>query len=98
MELVIDANILMSALIAIEGVTFDIIFNDRVKLFAPEFLLDEVENNAIEKGLDENKLFVKHMVTSGGRQKRWNRGSRVFGRRTQKRARASNMEVVVAER
>lgn len=61
-------------------------------------LLEEVENNAVEKGLDENKLYVKHMITYGGRQKRWNRGSRVFGRRTQKRARAANVEVVIAER
>ena len=42
MEIVIDANIVMSALISTQGKTFDIIFNDRLKLYAPEFLLEEV--------------------------------------------------------
>ena len=43
MELIIDANILMSALISTQGKTFDLIFNDRIKLFAPEFLIQEIE-------------------------------------------------------
>ncbi|MGD9779122.1 PIN domain-containing protein [Methanomethylovorans sp.] len=42
MEFVIDANIILSALIATEGKTFALIFNDHFKLFAPEFLLEEV--------------------------------------------------------
>jgi len=42
-ELIIDANIFMSALIATEGMTYDLIFNDRVKLFSPEFLIEEFE-------------------------------------------------------
>ena len=42
MKLIIDANILMSALISTEGITFDLIFNDKIKLFASEFLNDEV--------------------------------------------------------
>jgi len=43
MELIIDANIFMSALIATQGKTYDLIYNDRNKLFAPEFLMDEFE-------------------------------------------------------
>lgn len=43
MEFVIDANIILSALIATEGKTFALIYNDHFKLFAPEFLLEEVE-------------------------------------------------------
>ena len=43
MELVIDANIFMSALIAIKGKTYDIIFNNRVKLFSVDKLLEELE-------------------------------------------------------
>lgn len=48
MELVIDANILMSALVMSEGYTYDLIFNDSIKLFAPEFLLDEIEEHKAE--------------------------------------------------
>lgn len=43
MELVIDANILMSALISTEGKTYDLIFNDRIKLFSVDKLLGGVE-------------------------------------------------------
>ncbi len=43
MELVIDANILMSALISTEGKTYDLIFNDRIKLFSISKLLEELE-------------------------------------------------------
>jgi len=43
MELVIDANILMSALIATEGKTYDLIFNDRIRLFSVDKLLEELE-------------------------------------------------------
>lgn len=45
MELIIDANILMSALIAIKGITFNLIFDDNLKLFAPEYLLEEIEKH-----------------------------------------------------
>ena len=43
MDLVIDANILMSALISTQGKTSDLIFNDRIKLFSIDKLLDELE-------------------------------------------------------
>ena len=48
MELIIDANILMSALISTEGKTYDLMFNDRIKLFSPEFLLEEVKKHKEE--------------------------------------------------
>jgi predicted nucleic acid-binding protein len=58
MELIIDANILMAALIATEGMTYDLIYNDRLRLFAPEFLLEECEKyqtDIMEKsGLSHN--------------------------------------------
>jgi len=38
MKLIIDANILISALINTEGKTYDLIFNKKIKLFAPEYL------------------------------------------------------------
>lgn len=64
MELIIDANVLMSSLIAVEGRTYDLIFNDRIKLFAPEYLMQEFEKHkeAIlsKSGLDEEdfELFL----------------------------------------
>ena len=42
MELVADANIVMSALISFSGKTAEMIFSDKLKLYAPEFLLEEV--------------------------------------------------------
>ncbi len=48
MDLIIDANILMSALISTSGLTFELVFNDGIKLFAPEFLLEEVEKHRTE--------------------------------------------------
>ena len=60
MELVVDANVLMSALIATEGITYDLMFNDRIKLFSVEFLLEEIEKHKEEiltkSGLSENEL------------------------------------------
>ena len=57
MELIIDANILISALIATKGGTYDLLFNDRLKLFAPEYLMDEFnkyKGDILSKsGLDE---------------------------------------------
>ena len=48
MELIIDANILMSALIATEGKTYDLIFNDRIKLFSVDKLLKELDKHRVE--------------------------------------------------
>lgn len=54
-ELIIDANILMSALVATSGKTYDLIFSERIKLFSPEFLLEEFENHKKEI-LEKSKL------------------------------------------
>jgi predicted nucleic acid-binding protein len=43
MNLVIDANILMSALISTNGFTFNLILNEKIELIAPEFLFEEIE-------------------------------------------------------
>lgn len=43
MDLIIDANIIISALISTEGKTYDLIFNDNIRLFSAEFLLEEIE-------------------------------------------------------
>lgn len=48
MDLVIDANVLFSALISSEGRTFDLIFNDKFRLYAPEFLLEEIKKHKDE--------------------------------------------------
>jgi len=55
MELITDANVLISALIATEGKTYDLIFSDRIKLFSPELLLKEFEEHKKEI-LSKSKL------------------------------------------
>lgn len=45
MELVIDVNILMSALIALEGKSSKLIFLKENKLYAPEFLREEIKKH-----------------------------------------------------
>ncbi len=57
MELIADANVLISALITTDGKTFDLIFNNRIKLFSPEFLLEEFEEYKGEI-LSKSKLSV----------------------------------------
>lgn len=57
----------MSALISTNGKTCDLIFNDRIKLFAPDFLLDEFEKHEdeilfkSELSESEFKLFLSLM-------------------------------------
>jgi predicted nucleic acid-binding protein len=48
MELVIDANVVISALIASSGKTCDLMFSDRLRLYAPEFLSDEIDKHKAE--------------------------------------------------
>lgn len=48
MELVVDANIVISALIASEGRTCDLLFNDRLTLFAPDYLHVEINKHKKE--------------------------------------------------
>jgi len=60
MEIVVDANILMSALVTTKGFTYDLIFNDKIRLFTPEYLLEEFEEHKDEilekSGLTEEEL------------------------------------------
>lgn len=48
MELIIDANVLISALISPEGKTREIIFAYDIKFYAPEFLFTEIEEHKEE--------------------------------------------------
>lgn len=48
MKIIIDANILMSALIATEGKTYDLVFNSRIKLLSVDKLLIELEKHKQE--------------------------------------------------
>lgn len=48
MELVIDANILMSALISREGKTYGLIFNDQIKLVSVDKLFLELDKYKVE--------------------------------------------------
>lgn len=55
MRVVIDANILMSALISTNGFTFNLILNEEIELIAPEFLFQEIEKYKQEI-LEKSKL------------------------------------------
>ena len=48
MDLVIDANILIAAIVSSEGKTAEMLFSDRLTLLAPEFLLEEVKKHREE--------------------------------------------------
>lgn len=60
MELVIDANVVISALISMNGKTRDLFFLGEFSLFAPEYLLEEVEKYKTEiikkSNLDEESF------------------------------------------
>ena len=57
--LVIDANVLFSALLA-KGTTRSLLFNSHLKLYAPEYLIDELsehlhEDDELRKKLNQTK-------------------------------------------
>ncbi len=62
MELVIDANEVMSSLISSSGKTAEIIFSDTLKLLAPEYILDEIHKHKEEiikkSGLSKEELDI----------------------------------------
>ena len=47
MKLVIDANIVISAALNFEGTTRELIFFEDIELFAPDFLLSELEKHRL---------------------------------------------------
>ena len=55
MELVVDANVLISALISSTGKTSEILFSDKIKAYAPEYLLEEIKIHEKEI-LEKSKL------------------------------------------
>lgn len=60
MDLVIDANIIISAIISFGGKTNELIFSDKTDLFAPEYLMEEFNKHKLEilekSGLAEVEL------------------------------------------
>lgn len=71
MELVIDANILFSALIK-DGITTEILFESNLKLFSPDFLIEEYikyENMILKKtsrtreGITQIMHMLKKIIT-----------------------------------
>src|SRR3972149_6945627 len=62
MELVVDANILISALISPTGKTSEIIFSDKLKLYAPEYLQEEISKHKKEisekSGLSDEEIGI----------------------------------------
>jgi len=60
MELIIDANVVISAIISLRGKTRDLLFQDSIRLFAPEYLIEEFEKHKKEvirkSGLSEKEF------------------------------------------
>ena len=60
MDLIIDANIFIAALISPRGHTADLFFLDALRLYAPEFLLEEIDEHeeeiVLKTGLSEVKF------------------------------------------
>ncbi len=48
MDLVVDANVLIAAIISPTGHTADLFFSERLQLYAPDFLLEEIEEHKTE--------------------------------------------------
>lgn len=55
MELVADANIIISGIISMEGKTSELLFSDELNLFSPEWLLEEIKKHK-EEILAKSKL------------------------------------------
>jgi predicted nucleic acid-binding protein len=57
MDVVVDANIVISALIK-RSYTLELMFNDNLRLFSPEFLIEEIlehrDEILLKSGLEEN--------------------------------------------
>ncbi|MFH1256266.1 MAG: PIN domain-containing protein [Candidatus Diapherotrites archaeon] len=68
MELVVDANIAISALISDKGRTKELLFASNLKLYAPEFLLEEIREHEEEickkAGLSKMELALALLVIS----------------------------------
>ena len=45
MRFVVDANVVISAVLKMEGKTRDLIFLDEIELYSPDFLLGEIEKH-----------------------------------------------------
>nr|MDO8114562.1 PIN domain-containing protein [Candidatus Sigynarchaeota archaeon] len=63
MDVVIDANVLFSILIK-TSITSRLIFDDRLKLFAPEFILEELEkykSDLLEKTSLPEDFFIRYL-------------------------------------
>lgn len=48
MDLVVDANVIISALVSLSGKTSGLLFSDNFNLYAPEFLLEEIKKHGEE--------------------------------------------------
>ncbi len=55
MDFVVDANVLISVLIAPAGKTCELFFSDKLRLYAPEYLFEELKKHE-EEILDKSKL------------------------------------------
>ncbi|MCX6751122.1 MAG: PIN domain-containing protein [Candidatus Pacearchaeota archaeon] len=68
MELVVDANVIISSLISCTGKTCETLFSDKLKLYVPEFLLEEIykykEEISEKSGLSKEKIDILFSLIS----------------------------------
>lgn len=71
MDLVVDANVFIAAVISLQGHTADLFFTPGIYLHAPELLLEEIEEHKeelvekskmSEEGFDKVLLFLKAQI------------------------------------
>jgi len=66
MDLVVDANVLFSALIK-EGFTYNLLFNEKFHLFTPEYIFTELEKHKeeiLEKTERSEEEFFRFFLTN----------------------------------
>jgi len=63
MELIVDANVFFSALIK-EGVTRELILNDKLKLFTPEYIFEELLEHLQELEIKTraNRIQIENII------------------------------------
>jgi predicted nucleic acid-binding protein len=59
MELVVDANVIISSLISHKGKTCEMLFSDKLNLYIPEYLLDELKRHKEEISTKSGLSFEK---------------------------------------
>ena len=61
MQIVIDTNVIL-AMLAVPGKPLDVFFNDKLNIFAPRLLFEELENNKLEI-IEKSRLTAEEFLS-----------------------------------